>query len=207
MSPPPVILLHGFLRTGLAMLPMARMLRQSGRRTRSPTFIYQTEGLAVASERLARLILELGVPVDLVTHSFGGLLARATLPKASIRRVVMLAPPNQGAQKAALARRLLPVHRLGWDPLAPMLPGAPSSLPQGPAEIAVLAGGVGQPAGLVDYLDGDNDRTVRVAETHLMGAKVHRVLDVNHTFIIANAQAQALTLAFLEHGELPEEKP
>jgi len=36
---------------------------------------------------------------------------------------------------------------------------------------------------------------------------VHRVLDVNHTFIIANAQAQALTLAFLEHGELPEEKP
>ena len=92
MSPPPVILLHGFLRTGLAMLPMARMLRESGRRTRSPTFIYQTEGLAVASERLARLILELGVPVDLVTHSFGGLLARATLPKASIRRVVMLAP-------------------------------------------------------------------------------------------------------------------
>ena len=71
----------------------------------------------------------------------------------------------------------------------------------------MLAGGVGKPAGLVDYLDGDNDRTVRVAETRLMGAKVHRVLDVNHTFIIANAQAQALTLAFLEHGELPEEKP
>ena len=186
------------------MLPMARVLRESGRFTASPTFIYQTEGLEAASERLAQQIHEFGVPVDLVTHSFGGLLARATLPKASIRRVVMLAPPNQGAQKAAIARKLLPFHHLGWDPLAPMLPGAPSSLPQGPAEIAVLAGGVGQPAGLVDYLEGDNDRTVRVAETHLAGAKVHRVLEVNHTFIIGNAEAHRLTLAFLERGELPD---
>ncbi len=204
MTQPPVILLHGFLRTGLAMLPMARVLRESGRATTSPTFIYQTEGLEAASERLALQIREMGGPVDLVTHSFGGLLARATLPKASIRRVVMLAPPNQGAQKAAIARKLLPFHHLGWDPLAPMLPGAPSSLPQGPAEIAVLAGGVGKPAGLVDYLDGDNDRTVRVAETHLAGARVHRVLEVNHTFIIGNSEAQRLTLAFLESGVLPE---
>lgn len=204
MTQPPVILLHGFLRTGLAMLPMARVLRESGRSTTSPTFIYQTEGLEAASERLALQIQELGGPVDLVTHSFGGLLARATLPKASIRRVVMLAPPNQGAQKAAMARKLLPFHHLGWDPLAPMLPGAPSSLPQGPAEIAVLAGGVGKPAGLVDYLDGDNDRTVRVAETHLAGARVHRVLEVNHTFIIGNSEAQRLTLAFLKSGVLPD---
>ncbi|MFT5585584.1 MAG: triacylglycerol lipase [Cognaticolwellia sp.] len=204
MTQPPVILLHGFLRTGLAMLPMARVLRESGRATSSPTFVYQTEGLEAASARLAQLIREMGQPVDLVTHSFGGLLARATLPKASIRRVVMLAPPNQGAQKAAIARKLLPFHYLGWDPLAPMLPGAPASLPQGPAEIAVLAGGVGRPSGLVDYLEGDNDRTVRVVETHLAGAKVHRVLEVNHTFIIGNAQAQALTLAFLERGELPD---
>ena len=203
MTQPPVILLHGFLRTGLAMLPMARVLRESGRATTSPTFIYQTEGLEAASERLALQIREMGGPVDLVTHSFGGLLARATLPKASIRRVVMLAPPNQGAQKAAIARKLLPFHHLGWDPLAPMLPGAPSSLPQGPAEIAVLAGGVGKPAGL-DYLDGDNYRTVRVAETHLAGARVHRVLEVNHTFIIGNSEAQRLTLAFLESGVLPE---
>jgi pimeloyl-ACP methyl ester carboxylesterase len=183
---------------------MARVLRESGRSTTSPTFIYQTEGLEAASERLALQIQELGGPVDLVTHSFGGLLARATLPKAAIRRVVMLAPPNQGAQKAAIARKLLPFHHLGWDPLAPMLPGAPSSLPQGPAEIAVLAGGVGKPSGLVDYLDGDNDRTVRVAETHLAGARVHRVLQVNHTFIIGNSEAQRLTLAFLESGLLPE---
>lgn len=201
MSPPPVILLHGFLRTGLAMLPLARAIRATGRRTLSPTFIYQTEGLEAASDRLAALIHEQQGPVDLVTHSFGGLLARATLPKAAIRRVVMLAPPNQGAQKAEIFRNLLPIHRLGWDPLAPMLPGVPRELPQGPAEIAVIAGGVGHDGGHVAYLDGDNDRTVRVAETHLEGAH-HRVIDVNHTFIIANAQAQELAVRFLDRGSL-----
>lgn len=203
--PASVVCLHGFLRTGASMMPMAFALRRGGyARFYAPTYRYEVRDLAAIAEQCAgrlRAIAERdGGPVDLVTHSYGGLLARAVLPQAPVRRVVMLAPPNQGAQTAQLVRERLPVHQLGWDPLQHVLPGAPSDLPAGPAEIGILTGGVGHERGYNPILDGDNDFTVRVEEAALDGAADFKVVRAQHTVIMMHREVQELTLRFLRTG-------
>ncbi len=205
---PAAVLLHGFLRTGASMLPMAVALRRSGYAvTRCPTFLYQNRTLPDAARELALEIAalqRLHGHVDLVTHSFGGLLARAVMSHAPVRRAVLLAPPNQGAHMAELARRFVPVHKLGWDPLAQILPGIPRKLPRGPAEIGIITGGTGDERGFNPLLDGDNDQTVRVSEARLEGVDHFVVLPVRHTFLMAHREVQRLTLGFLRHGAFPD---
>ena len=205
---PAAVLLHGFLRTGASMLPMAVALRRSGYAvTRCPTYLYQNSTLPQIAEGLAleiQALHELHGRVDLVTHSFGGLLARTVMAHAPVQRAVLLAPPNQGAHMAELARRYVPVHKLGWDPLAQILPGIPRELPRGPAEIGIITGGTGTERGFNPLLDGDNDQTVRVSEARLQGVDEFVVLPVRHTFLMAHREVQRLTLAFLRGGAFPD---
>lgn len=200
-----VILLHGLFRTGLSMLPMEWALRRSGyTKVLTPTTGHHLHEIPASAQKLAqtvqRLHDEYGA-VDAVTHSTGGLLARAIMPLAPLRRVVMLAPPNHGAQAAELAREMLPVHRLAsWDPLAKLLPGATAELPMGPAEIGIITGGTGDEGGFNTRLEGDNDQTVRVDEARLDSALEFAVVPVRHTFVMAHAEVQAMTVHFMEHG-------
>ncbi|MBI4815707.1 MAG: alpha/beta fold hydrolase [Deltaproteobacteria bacterium] len=197
--------LHGFLRTGLSMVPMARALVRGGwAEAKTPTFAYQHRALEDVAREVRELAKSLadkhGSSIDLVTHSFGGVVARAALPDLPARRIVMLSPPNQGAELAELVRNALPLHRLGWDPLAPMLPGAPAEHPSGPAEIGILTGGRGDDRGFNPLLDGDNDGKVRIVEAMLEGAKDFRVLQVRHPFIMMSPKVHSLVLRFLEAG-------
>lgn len=215
-APRIAVCLHGFLRTGLSMRPMRNALRRAGwAEVLNPTFVYQTRPLAAHGARAAALIRALsdrhgGRPVDLVTHSMGGLLARAALVHhPPVSRIVMLAPPNQGAWMAAQARRLLPVHRMGWDPLAPLLPGAPTVLPAGApgVEIGILVGGSGDERGLIRAVPGDNDGRVRVEETWLEGATELRLVPYGHATIMARKAVQALVTGFLRSGRFPPGPP
>lgn len=207
--PKSAFLLHGFLRTGASMWPMKRALQQAGyRKLVSPTYFYQFRSISEVAAELAPQLVHAaeatGEPVDIVTHSYGGLIARAVLPLAPVRRVVMLAPPNQGAKIAEIARKTLPVHHLGWDPLRDVLPGVPSELPTTPAEIAIITGGSGNERGFNPLLGADNDQTVRVDEAYLDGARAFRVLRRRHSFLMFDAEVQKLTLAFLRHGAFPD---
>jgi len=209
--PRAVVLLHGLFRTGVSMLPMEWYLRRHGGYTRCPTPTTQyhlhpiPDSAAKLAETLKSLHEEFG-QVDVVTHSTGALLARAMMPLVPLHRVVMLGPPNQGTQAAELARELLPFHRYsGFDPFAQLLPGAPLTLPEGPAEIGILTGGTGTDRGLNPLLDGDNDQTVRVTEARLESATAFRVVPVRHTWLMAHPDVQAMTLRFLNEGTFDEE--
>lgn len=203
---------HGFLRTGLSMLPVRRHLLRAGwAQAITPTFLYQSAPLSAHGAHAATLLRALseahgGQPVDLVTHSMGGLLARAVLAEgAPVHRVVMLAPPNQGAWMAEKVRRILPVHHLGWDPLAPLLPGAPAVLPEGAegVDIGILTGGTGDHRGFWPFVPGDNDGRVRVEEAHLPGARELRVVPYGHATIMARQAVLALVVGFLREGRFP----
>ena len=118
-----------------------------------------------------------------------------------IRRVVMIAPPNQGAEMARIVRGVAAVHKLGWDPLAPLLPNAPSRLPTAAGfEVGVIAGGRGTVRGFNPLLGADNDGTVRTDETHLKDATAHLVLPVHHSFATFSPRVIAATIAFLRDG-------
>lgn len=161
-----------------------------------------------AAAHIARVSAAHGdVPVDIVTHSMGGLVLRAALAhRPPVFRVVMLSPPNAGAELAAHMRRMLPVHHIGWDPLAPLQPGAPSSLPipETPIEVGVLAGSRtgGEPGGkgYNPLLGADNDGKVRIDEAILAGQRAYRVVRAHHTFIMALPPVLDEVVHFMRHG-------
>lgn len=201
---------HGFLRTGIAMRPVrSRLVGAGWHHVGLPTARYELSDLDRLGAWAAQQIREAstrvgGGRVDVVTHSMGGLVLRASLRHSPpLRRAVMLSPPNQGAEMAAQVRRLLPLHKLGWDPLAPLLPGAPHllPLPDGEVEVGVLVGA--RNAGGRGYnplLGADNDGKVRIDEAPLEGAAEFRVVQARHPSIMARAHVLDLVVRFLRTG-------
>ncbi len=183
-------------------------LRLAGyREVLTPTLGYHLGSMDEHLVRLARTLRALydrhpGAELDVVTFSFGGVMIRAALthPEAPpIRRVVMLAPPNQGASLAAWMREKIPVHRIGWDPIAPLLPGVASAWPPPAAELGVLAGGTGG-TGYSPWLGADNDGKVRVDEAMIAGAADFLVLPLRHPFFPISPMVRRQVRSFLETG-------
>lgn len=219
MSTGPVaVCFHGFLRTGGSMWFVARALRRAGyAEVALPTFGYHLAALDIHAGRAAGTLEALAArhpdaPIDIVTHSYGGILARATLARLSrplVRRVVMLSPPNQGAVLAEQVRAVLPVHRLGWDPLAQLLPGAPARA-AGPmctqvgAQVGVLTGGNGS-RGYSPWLGADNDGKVRVDEAHLDEAHDFHVIPVRHALMPFAPASHRQIVTFLGEGSFARE--
>jgi pimeloyl-ACP methyl ester carboxylesterase len=191
------------------MWAVARRLRAAGyAEVALPTFGYHLSGLDVHAPRAAAVLAGLAerhpdALVDLVTHSYGGVLARAALAEPGcppIRRLVMLSPPNQGAAIAAQIRGLLPVHHLGWDPLRQLLPGVPTGLPTPTGtEVGVLTGGTGR-RGYSPWLGADNDGKVCIDEARLAPVADFHIIPVRHSMMPYSAASLSQILVFLEDG-------
>jgi pimeloyl-ACP methyl ester carboxylesterase len=212
-----VLLLHGLFRTRESMAGMAEYLEQEGG--------YQVFRVSYASTRgnvdshpvgLAQVIENMeGIEeINLVAHSLGNLVIRrylamhtdpltAARPDPRIRRMVMLAPPNNGAELARITARtgLFSVTAGasgvqlvdGWEELRQNL-----ATPE--FEFGIIAGGAGKESGRNPLLTGDDDLVVTVEETKLPGAHDFLVLTRTHTFLMDDPQVRESTLRFLQQG-------
>lgn len=209
-----VVVLHGLGSGRWAMKPLAKRLRDDGFSV--ITFGYSTTsgGVADHAGTLAKVLegQTEAEKIHFVAHSLGNLVVRHYLADHAekldprIGRMVMLAPPNQGAAVAAtwaknkaVANTFGPVLKElgpGWNDLAPRL-GTP-------AEFAVIAGGMKNDYGFNLLLDGDDDGTVRVAETQLDGARDTMLVPCLHTLIVYRDDVVQATANFLRHGNLAE---
>ena len=190
----PVVVIHGALRSQAGLWPIVWYLRRHGLAARA--FGYQTRAhtLAQHAERLEGFITDwLGaqVPVlGILTHSMGGLVARAYLARAGSatqsrrQRVVMLAPPNQGAALAASMQGFAPFRWLYGRAAGELLPDRVATLGSPPvsAELLILAGGRhGSEVGYTRRIAGNNDGLVGVTETALPGVAPEFVGGVHST--------------------------
>ena len=193
------------------MRPLQQRLSEAG---------YQVHNLGYASTRSApeKLVGQVGEAVErrcsgasklhFVTHSLGGILARAYLsrePSQRAGRVVMLAPPNRGSE---VVDRLGNLIRL-LGPTAQELGTAPDSLPNRlPSpdfELGVIAG-TGSLHPFADgVLEGAHDGTVRVESTRLEGMSDFLALPVSHTFIMRSPEVARQVLCFLRTGRFDRE--
>lgn len=190
-----VVLVHGMGRSAFSMRPLAKALEDDGYDVLSFGYSSYCCGIPELGSRLraavdARMTGDISA-VHFVAHSLGGilvrwLLTRDTLPP-HVGRVVMLAPPNQGA---ASADRYAGVA--GWllRPIDGLRTDSSSTVRQLPpvrgVEIGVIA--------------ARDDRTVRVMETHLDEEAAHIMVGGGHTFIMRRPDVIERTREFLRSG-------
>jgi hypothetical protein len=215
-----LITLHGLGRTRNAMNAIGRYLEKDGECTWINVSYASTRNtLDEHARSLARIMegLEGVTEIHFVCHSLGNLVVRRYLGEASkampewrqdsrIGRMVMLTPPNQGAQLARVAADVLqdnqfihlivgPSARLlgrDWDE-------AKKTLATPSFEFGIIAGGFGE-TGLNPLLEGNDDLVVRIEETRLAGATDFRVVRCRHSGVLHDPVVLQFTESFLRHG-------
>jgi pimeloyl-ACP methyl ester carboxylesterase len=212
-----VVVLHGLGRTRGSMEKLCQCLRQSGGfSVFNVSYPSTRRGIAEHAQSLAHVVENLhGIDeISFVGHSMGNIVIRrylfdqidpatGRLRDPRFKRVVMLAPPNQGSElAAALAENGLfqvvegiPGRELGAD-----WPKLETKLAIPPLEFGIIAGGCGDAEGYNPMLPGDDDGIVTVASTRLATAADFVLLPVAHSFIMSDETAIGHTLRFLQTG-------
>lgn len=193
------------------MRAMERALQAEGYATLNLSYPSRRRSLAELADDLApraqRFAADLDGPLHLVTHSMGGLLARALLARhrpPRLGRVVMLAPPSGGSEIADRLHRNR-LYRLWFGPAGAQL------VTRRDDALTALLGAVDYELGVIAgtrslyplaslLLPRPNDGRVSVAATRLDGMADHLTLPVSHPMIVRSRHAIRQTLAFLRDG-------
>lgn len=221
VKPKIVILLHGLIRSRSSMEGMAKYVREKGDYS-TICFSYASTraGVADHAKALRDVVSHLeGVQeINFVAHSLGNLVIRhylgdqmAASPSKTIdsriRRIVMLAPPNNGADLAERLRNN-PIFRVVFGvsgkELAERWGELEKRLAVPPCQFGIIAGGGGRATN--PLLSGDDDLVVRVDETRLPGARDFVVVPSIHSFIMDRDDVRRFTLTFLQHGYFVSEQ-
>ena len=210
-APPHLVLLHGLGRTRYSLWPVAREALRRRYRVHNlgyPSRHAPIERLAESVGQRVREISDSGGPVDVVTHSMGGIVLRAavaseSLPADRVRRVVMLAPPNHGSEVADRLRDYL-VYRLFTGPAGQQIgtddDSVPRRLPPPPFELGIIAGRRSGNPLFARVLGAEGDGKVTVASAQIEGMRELVVVDRSHTFIMWAPDVLAHIFAFLQTG-------
>lgn len=210
-----VILLHGLWRSSLSMKPVAWHLEDFDYaivNVRYPSLRYSIEELAVIAieKGLRGCADQNATAINVVSHSLGGILVRQYLSHTDIKglkRVVMLAPPNQGSQVADYLQSWSVVRLLEPQAVLQLGTGVESiPLGLGPVsfELGVIAGTTNRRGFLPGTPEEVSDGTVTVTETVVQGMLDYLELPASHTFIMWNKEVLNQTAFFLQHGRFDE---
>ena len=211
-----VVVLHGMARTAVGMAPVAGALEEAGFTVLNLDYPSRKEPIEALVGGIEKTVggfaSGCGGRVHFVTHSMGGLVARAYLnkhPLPNLGRVVMLAPPNQGSEVADFLTEnsLTRVAYNGFSGPA----GGQLVTRQDEALVKTL-GPVTYPVGVIAgdrsvnlilswlLLPGADDGKVAVSRTTVDGMADFIVMHTTHPFMMMNKDVQKQVVAFLKDG-------
>jgi hypothetical protein len=207
-----VVLLHGMGRSRRALGRMQEALEARGWPVASISYPSTRRSIAEHGSRLAELLEYLHddySEVSFVPHSLGGIVVRELLADEAAtwrehlqpRRIVMLAPPNQGSSFAQQVESFAPFGWIFGDTGRSLTPTAMAGMAVPGIPVLVIAGARDLEGGWNPWLDGPNDGVVTVDETHLDGEAEHLVVDDLHTFLMNDEVAIQATLRFLASND------
>ena len=210
-----IVLLHGLARNAWSMSSIARHLQRAWPQSEVVCYQYaSTTGSITQHARHLIKFMEYGEranEVHFVAHSLGNIVLRRAFRLAedgewrlpSLGRLVMLGPPNQGAQIATHLHRLKPIAwlngaafvQLGHDWASCAL-----ELATPPCPFGVIAGHMSSITRFHPLLKGPSDMLVRVEETHLEGETDFLEVNVPHAWLMNSRTVQNATFIFLKSG-------
>jgi uncharacterized alpha/beta hydrolase family protein len=207
-----VYVIHGYGSSRLMMHKIVKEIRKADFITENYAYNSIRDDLDTIGKKLyLRIKKDKPDTVSFVSHSMGALAVRSMIQYAIkdkdfpvIFRIVMIAPPNKGAQIAdfyssvEILKRLLGPNighmRTDPDSYAHKLP-----IPQN-SEIGIIAGLRGKKKGYNLFMKGDNDGYLTPEKTKLGIEKDFVILKSEHNFLTQNKQVCQLITEFLKLG-------
>lgn len=190
-----VVLLHGLGRTRRSLARMDAALVDAGLSTLRLDYPSTRGTIGQHAVTVASVLDRTPIPAKLsfVTHSLGGLVVRRLFGmkgnwRAAACRLVMLAPPNQGASLASRLDKGGALRTVLGPSFGQIAEGFARTLPLPEVPFSIYAGEV-------PGLRGDG--LLRVDETRLDEAAAHHVVPAIHTFIMNHPQVIRGTTSFL----------
>lgn len=206
-----VVLVHGLGLNFLTMLVPGLYLRRRGYLVYLYDYPTFRHGITRHAEMLADFLSTMSrrhpaTAIHIVSHSMGGIVARQALSgkrQPEVKRLVMVAPPNQGSPMAGRVARIPFLRRL-ITPLTELDDASGSFIHTVPipaeVEIGVIAGAKGDGKGWKRYMEGDDDGKVAVKDTHLPNERDHIVIPAWHSLILSKPEVLRQVAAFLRDG-------
>jgi len=214
-----VIVMHGLGANGKFMQGLADYLADNGNlATANISYPSTMEDIDSYAASLDSLIRHLdGVEsIDFVAHSMGNIVVRRYLnnlerldpamrPPVKFRRMVMIAPPNHGAELADRFADNKLVQVVAGKPLEQLAPskGWPeleSQLATPNFEFGIIVGGRGDGEGYLDAIPGDDDALLSIDTCKLAGASDFIQTKGIHQLMPKYREVREATLRFLTKG-------
>lgn len=194
-APHLVVLLHGLGRTRRSLARIDSALSRAGFTTARLDYPSTRRTVEEHAAQVAELLDHAPAfrRLSFVGHSLGALVIRRLFGfqrswRASAARIVMLAPPNQGASLATQLERFGLLAPLLGPSFTQIAAGHARDLPVPDVPFAVFAG---------DAVGGVSDGLVEVEETKLPGMAEHHTVGAVHTFIMNHPRVVQGVVSFL----------
>jgi len=205
-------LIHGYASSTLYMNSIQKHLKANGIATDNYRYKSIRDDLDTCGRKLfAHVKQNASDTISFVTHSMGGLVVRAMLRYANadsgfpvIWRIVMIAPPNHGAEIADFfsASRFLKTFlgpkvekmRTDSNSYANGLPFPTRS------QVAIIIGARSDSLGYNPFIKGDNDGYLKPDKALLGIEKDVAIVKSEHSFLTQNRHVRNLVLSFLQTG-------
>lgn len=199
-----VLLVHGLGRTPASLAVLAMRLRAHGHEMAMFGYLPLAQSFDSIVDRLrTRMQMQADRgPYAVVTHSLGGVLARAALQDVGRppEHLVMIAPPNQPPRLARWAVRLKPFTWYTRDSGARLADGDfYDRLPPPSVPYTIIAGTRGVRVGPLG--DEPNDGIVAVSETRVTPHDAVETVPGTHTFLMNRRDVAELVARALETQE------
>lgn len=193
-----VVLLHGLGRTRRSLARLDRALTQAGFTTARLDYPSTRRPIQDHAATVADLLDHLETPLRLsfVSHSLGGLITRQLLRydapwRSALERIVMIAPPNQGASLAASLDKGKLMRGVLGPSYGQIAEGFAATLPVPDVPFAIFAG---------EVVGVPGDGLLTVDETRLDGMSEHHVVPAIHTFLMNHPAVIRGVISFLSRA-------